>query len=417
MPGDPSAALDDMIFVLWDFPEPTQTFIHREMEEMARRGARVQVLAARRLPVPEGASPELQRIASDAVYMGSHPLWLARGLAWAASHPRRFAEVTRWLTGLPHRTPWHRARAAGMVLAAASVVDELRRRKIRYVHAHFASYPSELTMALGRLLDVPIGMTGHAVGIWRDDNILAEKVEAAAIFLSCTEHNVQHMKSLAGAHADRVHRVYHGIDLSALPGPSDLPSGTPVRWLAIGRLVPKKGFAHLLDAVALLAARDVAVSLTILGDGPERPALEAKIAELGIGDRVDLPGAVASRDVWAHLDRSVGLVAPSVRAADGDMDGIPNVVLEAMCMARPVVASRVSGIPEVIEGRGTGVLVEPGDASGLADAMAAVSGDLEAAASMGRAGRALVAEYFSLARNVQSQLELIAAARGLPRPA
>jgi colanic acid/amylovoran biosynthesis glycosyltransferase len=156
-------SLDDVLFVLSDFPEPTQTFIHRELEHMERAGGRVHLLAGRRLPCDPGAG--IAAIAARAIYLGSPASWVPLGLAWAARHPLRFASAAAWAARLPHRTPAHRARMLAMLVAAASVADQVAARGYRYLHAHFAAYQTELAMCLGRLLDLPYGVTLHAYDI------------------------------------------------------------------------------------------------------------------------------------------------------------------------------------------------------------------------------------------------------------
>ncbi len=215
-----------------------------------------------------------------------------------------------------------------------------------------------------------------------------------------------------------MHLVYHGLDLDSLPSPAPYPSedGAP-RFLAIGRLVPKKGFDSLVRAVRILADDGLDVHVTILGDGPERGRLEALVAELDVAGAVELPGSVDNQAVFAQVSRCRALVAPSVRDAEGNIDGIPNVILEAMSMARPIVGSDLSGIPEVVTTGETGVLVPPGDAAAVAAAMGEIAEDPDHAGAMGSRGRALVEERFDVARNMRRQLAILDQARAGTRRA
>lgn len=404
-PGDMDS-LSHILFVVWGFPELSQTFIHREMEEMYSLVGPVNVLASHRLEHAE-LSDEMTQIVDRATYLGNPAKWMAKGLRWAARHPLRFGEAARWIGSMPHRTEVHRARALAMLVAAASVVEEVRTRKITYVHAHFAAYQTELAMCLSRLAGIPYGITAHATGIWKDRNILAEKIAGARIVLTCTECNANHLRSIAKEQANKVELLYHGLDFDTLPAPGEPPPGEVTRLLAVGRLVPKKGFDTLVEAVALLHQKQAQFHLTIVGDGPEAEGLKSRIAELGLEKFITMTGAVSNRVVLEEMARSHVLVQPSRRGRSGDLDGIPNVILEAMSMGRPVVGTAISGLPEVVKDGQTGRLVEPEDSIGLAEAILFLAQNRERARELGRAGREFVQSRFNVKENVRRQLEFL----------
>ena len=397
-------ALDRTLFVLWGFPELTQTFIHRELEQMIELGARVHVLAAQQR-AREGLSTALAGIVADARFLGNPAVIAQRAAAFAARNPVRMAKTLAWAARLPHRTAFRRARMTWLVFAAASVADEVMQGGFQYLHAHFASYHTEWTMCLSRLTGLPYGFTAHATGIWSDRNLLPEKVGSARVVMTCTRHNRDHLVKIAPEHRDRIHLVHHGIPLSNVTL-APIPPGPP-KWLAVGRLIQKKGFDVLLNAVARLRKKEPQVQLRIVGGGPEETNLKRQVEELGLGETVIFTGPVENAAVWRALGEAHGLVAPSIEDPTGDIDGIPNVVLEAMAMARPVVGSRISGLPEAIEDGVTGRLVPPKDSQALADALFEVGADLEAAARMGERGRAKALAYFEVQTNTAQQLRLI----------
>jgi colanic acid/amylovoran biosynthesis glycosyltransferase len=408
---EPAALLERVCFVVWGFPEPTQTFIHRELVEMERLGGRVQLLAGPRRPC-SGQPPALSPITERAHFLGAPPRWLLHGLLAAARRPRRTAEALSWMARKPHRSALHRLRACTMVLAAMAAAERIDRTQIRYVHAHFASYPTELAMALGRLLGVPWGSTFHATDIWRDANLLPEKLAEASIVITCTAHNASHLQRLAPAHARKVNIVPHGLDFDLIGPAPPLPIERPVRWIAVGRLVPKKGFSHLIEAAAALKARGRQIAIEIVGDGPERDALQQAVRARALGQTVTFAGQLGNAEVLRRVRRSFGLVAPCVRDARGDLDGIPNVILEAMALGRPVVASALSGIPEVVRDGDTGALVAPGDSAALAAALDRLGRAPELAAAIGQRGRALVQSQFDVHVNTARMLARIAHAIG-----
>jgi glycosyltransferase involved in cell wall biosynthesis len=298
-----------------------------------------------------------------------------------------------------------------MTLAAAAVADEVRSRGFDWLQVHFAGYPTEWAMALSELLDVPFGATWHAVGIWKDRNALPEKLRAARLTMTCTRANADHLARLAPDVSDRVHLVYHGLDLDSLGPPTPFPeSSGPTRIVAIGRLIPKKGFSDLIEAVALCAANGLDVRLEIIGDGPLLGPLK-ELASARTKGRVSFAGSVPNQQVWASLERAHALAMPSVLDPHGDRDGIPNVILEALASARPVIGTDVSGIPEVVRTGETGWLVPASSPGAIADAIGDLVRDPAKAALMGQNGRVLIETTFDVGRDVRQQLDLIGAAR------
>jgi glycosyltransferase involved in cell wall biosynthesis len=181
-------------------------------------------------------------------------------------------------------------------------------------------------------------------------------------------------------------------------------------------MVEKKGFHHLLRACALLMKeekdRGVSFAVCLVGEGPESGALRALASELGIAGRVEWTGALSNAETLERVRRCTVLAAPSIPAADGNIDGIPNVILEAMALERPVVGSDFSGIPEVVKDGVTGLLVPPGDVAAMAAALGALLKDPERARTLGRNASAFVREHFDARRNARLQLDLVHAALG-----
>ena len=399
-------SLSRTLFVMWGFPELSQTFIERELRQMHRLGGEVNVLAAYKVE-GETLDPVMQDIVDRTVYFG-HPVKIVlNALGYLARRPGRFLKVLGTMVAMPHRTLLFRARSMAMVFAAAAVIDRLKPRDYRFIQAHFAAYHTELAMALSMFLEIPFGITAHATGIWKDRNILKEKIARAEIVATCTAHNRDHLADLAGPHRDKVRLVYHGLSLGELPSPTSLPQGETTRFLAIGRMVEKKGFDHLLEAARLLEERGVSFEVAFIGEGPLLPALEEQTGRLGLREKVRFLGKMSNTAVFAHIADAHCLVVPSVRAQNGNMDGIPNVILEALALGRPVIGSDLSGIPEVVHHEETGLIVPPGDPAALADAMMRIARDRGFAEDCGAAGRAFVETHFDVRENVKTQLALL----------
>jgi glycosyltransferase involved in cell wall biosynthesis len=394
-------------FVLGEFPKFSETFIHRELEAMREAGLEFHVLStAPRRPASDPLPRALIEVQRDAIYFDYRS---ARAIAsmTASLASTSVRETMRWMLRFPHRTAAHRARAAAAVLVAAHVAPELERRGIRYVHSHFATFPTEVAMSVSHLLGIPYGCTWHAYGIYRDRNILEQKLAGARTVFTCTKRNLEHLQALCPEARSRIHLAYHGLNLDEVPQPTPISNIGPPIILAVGRLVAKKGFSHLIDAASALEKSGRRFELRLIGDGPERRALKAQVARLGLAREVRFLGTQPNSAVFAQLAEARVVAVPSVVTEDGDMDGLPNVVLEALSLGRPVVGSDVSGIPELIVHGETGFLVEPENPLELCEKLSLVLDDAALAAELGSRGRLRIFQDFDVKKNVQRMVETL----------
>lgn len=292
---------------------------------------------------------------------------------------------------------------------AAALADHVRSLPggVDALHGYFAHRPAEVAAAAAGALGVPFGFSVHALDLRKvEPEALRRRAEAAAVVVTCNTDAFAALDA-AGVNA---HLLPHGVDLARFaPGAprGALEDGT-VQLLAVGRLVEKKGFTHLLDAMALLA--DAAIELTIVGDGPERGALEERIDALGLATTVRLPGRVTHEDLPTLYRSADIVVAPSVVDRNGDRDGLPNVVLESMACGRPLVASDVAAIASAVDHGTNGVLVAPADPAALAAAIRALAADPAGRRRLGTAARATAEERFELRRCSDRFREELAAA-------
>jgi glycosyltransferase involved in cell wall biosynthesis len=383
-------------FLVSAFPQLSQTFIYREFESLWRRGQRFVVVATDRTKLGD------QYFSDELADIRRHALFLEfRRLSTYETLPRSLRDARQhiaWMAGLPHRTLKHRARGMGAAVVAAHLAPLLRERGVRYVHAHFAGFQTEIAMCLSRMLDIPYGASWHAYDIYRDNNMLREKIAGAKLIASCTEHNVNHLRALAPEHAERIHLAYHGVHLSQFDQGEFARPSAQTTILAIGRLVEKKGFDHLLHAAGHLIERGLSPKVVLIGDGPLRGSLAALAGELPPGT-VEFRGSQPQSAVMTALAEARMLVVPSIEGKDGDIDGLPNVVLEAMASRRPVVASAISGIPEALVDGDNGYLVAPGDCEALANRIAHLLANPELADAMGERGYRVVTDRFGADRN------------------
>ena len=392
-----------LVVVTSQFPEPNETFIVREIAELRRLGFAITVLSLRPPPAvinPPEARELLPLVAyppaSVAGVVGGALRTLVRAPAASLRLlARGLADVVAAL-----RTPMLAAKQAAMIPLTLAYVGRLPAGPAR-LHAHFASVPTAAVRMLAAFRRQRYSFTAHAWDIYVAENTrqVPARIAGADLVVTCTAYNAEVLGRLARGPGDvsKVQLCHHGLDFDAYrPGTARTPG------LIVGgaALVEKKGLDTLVAACALLRDRGVDFRCVLIGEGPERPRLEAEIRDLGLGERVQLTGRLPHPELVRYLQEAAVVAHPSVVDRLGSMDGIPNTVIEALAVEAPVVATRLSGIPEVVLPGETGLLVEPGDTAGLADALARLLADPALGARLGAAGRRLVLERFDIGRNV-----------------
>lgn len=383
-------------YVLAEFPSPSETFIANEIAKLAELGAELTVLALRR---GQGGTPA----PCEVIYCDDGPPARSSALireAWS---------LVREAWRLEGRWPAAFLRGARNIPCCRRFVAAVQARGIQHLHAHFAFTPADLALMIGRVVGLSVSFSAHARDIYALGRTLRRKIERADACITCTTANLRHLRSLVSPeHAEKIHAVYHGTDLDRFAFNARQDVHTPPRILAVGRLVEKKGFATLLRACRALQEHTV-FECRIVGWGPLRRRLERLAAELDLQGLVCFAGR-AEYEAMPELYRWADVLAvPSVIAEDGDVDGLPNVVVEALASGLPVVASDISGIPEAISHERTGLLVTPGDACALAEALRRMLNDSELRRRLSREGRELAEESFDVTGNTQRLYEIFRA--------
>jgi colanic acid/amylovoran biosynthesis glycosyltransferase len=308
----------------------------------------------------------------------------------------RAARVSR-----EHRELFGRRR----LLQATVLHDELRRAGIDHVHIHFANKAARLASLVRRMGGPSYSVTTHAKDIWHRKvraEDLREILGDASFVATVSEENRRHLAATLGR-PDDVHVVSSSADLSRLGQPRrKQPESGPV--LAVTRLVPKKGLADLIEACAILARRSLPVRLELIGDGPLRTQLEALAAQ--VGAEVAFRGPLPREQVLKSYRRAAVFCLPCVVAPDGDRDGLPSAVLEAMALGVPVVTTDVNGLSEAVLDGETGLTVPQHAPTELADALTRVLSDRLLAARLAGAARRHVEGRFSRAQNAARLLSL-----------
>src|SRR4029453_1698162 len=292
--------------------------------------------------------------------------------------------------------------------------DHFKRRGVDHVHVHFANRAAQPAMFLKAISGIPFSVTAHGQDFMKDlgnDDLLREICAAAEFVAAETDYSRDLLRQRCPESAAKIHRVYNGMDLTRFPAPNETARPAVARYqvriISIGRLVAFKGFEYLIDACAELARQGLEFTCEIIGDGPLRGDFEAKIRKLNLSDRVHLLGSLSQAAVLEKLKSADIFALASVTDAQGASDVFPTVIIEAMAAARPVVSTRLAGIPESVVHGETGLLVPPEDTVALAEALRQLIEDVKLRLHYGRAGRARIEQHFRIEHTVAPLIELL----------
>ena len=358
--------------ILKGYPRISETFISNEIALLEEQGIPVRILSMRH-PREDFTHDSVKRIKARVDYMpeaiqGNVLKLLSANLACLRLTPRRYlsglAEMFRRLAATRKVATIKHLLQAGYLAARV-----LPGSGVGHLHAHFAHSPTSVAGFASILTGLPFSFTAHAKDIYTQDPArLAEKVAKARFVATCTGYNQRYLSSL-NANGTPIHRIYHGIDLDLFnPGPLRVEAAPPYEILTIARFTPKKGLPTVFRALAELARLGVEFRHVLIGSGEERTNLQRLARELGLNGRIEWLGTKPHDVVVERLRRADLFLLGCEVSTDGDRDGIPNVLVEAMAMGVPVAATAVSAIPELIVQGQHGLLAEPGDHLGLAQA-------------------------------------------------
>mgnify|MGYP003700622083 CR=1 FL=1 len=385
--------------VLKGYPRLSETFIAQEILGLERRGLDLRIVSLRH-PTDPTRHPVHEEIRAPVAYLPEYlkdePGRVLAGWRRARRLPGYPRARRMFLSDLARDPSANRLRRFGQ----ASVLAAELPRDVERLHFHFLHTPASVARYAAAMRNLPLSGSAHAKDIWTTpDWEIREKLADAQWVATCTGSGAAHLQALAPA-AERVPLVYHGLDLSRFPPPPERPARAgagPVTLLSVGRLVEKKGYDDLIAALARLPA-DLDWRLVHIGGGGLKGRLTAQAEDAGIAGRIEWRGALAQAEVLAAMRAADLFVLATRIAADGDRDGLPNVLMEAQSQRLPVIATAVSAIPELIADGTTGRLVPPQDPAALSAAIAELIRDPAARARLGKAGEATVRAQFDAAR-------------------
>ncbi|UIJ72051.1 glycosyltransferase [Aurantimonas sp. HBX-1] len=389
------------------YPRLSETFIAQEIAGLEARGIE-QLIVSLRQPAEGQLHPVHRRIRAEILYLPEYlkddPERVRAGRAFAEAQPGYAEARAIFEADLARDRTANRYRRFGQACVLARELPD----DVRWIHTHYLHTPASVARYAAAIRGVGWSFSAHAKDIWTSpDWELRDKLASAAFGVTCTRVNLDHLRGLA-AEPERVELVYHGLDLSEVRPPSSHERKGPFRIVTIGRTVEKKGFADLVRALGRLKDRDW--HLDHVGGGPLTGKLQAQAARAGIGERITWHGSRERQYVFRLLAQADLFVLPSRIARSGDRDGMPNVLMEAQAHRLPVVSTRISAIPELVEDGVTGLLVESRDPAALAAAIARLMDEPELAAALAAAGEARVRAAFSPEPGIDHVASLLRAA-------
>lgn len=409
-------------YILKMYPRFSETFILNEILELERQGLDVQIFS---LVKPDDGRfhAKLAKVQAKVTYLPEYPTHHGGEPVRTACWNLFRRDAGKFLSTLWYSLMHSEEIGLKQFLRATVLADALMKKPVDHMHAHFASSAAGVALIAHLFTGIPYSFTAHAKDIYInsvDQDLLRDKMQAAQFVVTVSDFNRQHLLDVAqkknkrakliqssipsGAYRPQVLRLYNGIDLDQFNPKANrvLESGRTPLILSVGRLVEKKGFEDLIRACGILRDKGLNFRCEIIGKGPREAAIRELISQLNLNNHVRLLGAKPQDDVVAIYEQATVFALPCIVAEDGNRDGLPTVLLEAMAMGLPTVSTNLTGVPEIIDDESTGLLVPPQDPPALASALTRLLSDMALGKSMGDAARIKVAREFDLRQNVST---------------
>jgi glycosyltransferase involved in cell wall biosynthesis len=398
--------------ILKGYPRISETFISNEIRLLEKFGFAIHLFSMRQ-PRENFTHDSVKKIQATVDYL---PETLVKPLPRLVYHNLCLAAKNPAIYGAALKTAYRRflrtrksATLKHLLQAGYLVHRLLPERGVTHLHAHFAHSPTSVAMFTSRLTGIPFSFTAHAKDIYTSDpRQIREKIGLARFVVTCTEYNRKHLRELCDGSITPIHRNYHGIDIQLFSAKNETPKipVPPYQILTIARLTAKKGLPTIYQALRILCDQGVSVHHSHIGGGEDHEKITSLIKELDLGSVTQLLGTQPHQVVLEHYKNADLFVLGCEVAPNGDRDGIPNVLMESMAMGLPVVATNISGIPELVENERTGLLVPPGQPDKLAESMLRMLTDGDLRSRVTAAGKQCVVREFDNRQLIQELAEV-----------
>lgn len=401
-------------YVLKGYPRLSETFIAQEIYQMEQEGFELEIFSMRKARERE-RHPIIDQIKAPVTYL---PEYFRDAPADMLIHNASvfFSRPLRYLLGLLHacketafeqdKSPLKRFFQAAWVVGA----KDLGRTEIRHIHSHFIHAPTELTLYMHFLTGLTYSISAHAKDIYTSSiRQVAERIRRSEFLMTCTGFNVNFLRKQPSIPQEKVHKVYHGIKTARFK-PSAVKfseSGNHMRLVTCARLVPKKGYPVILQAIAKLRESGYPITYDIFGEGDLRASLTELVKKLGIEEAVNFHGNITQAELIQEYEKKGIFVLACQEMEDGDRDGIPNAMAEAMSMELPTIATKISGIPELVEHRKSGFLIPSRDVTAMIDAIYRIISNPSFGDELAVGGRERVKEIFEADNCIRECAELM----------
>ncbi|CAN5815343.1 glycosyltransferase family 4 protein [soil metagenome] len=398
-------------YVVKRYPRFSETFVVNEILAHERAGLDIDIFSLKP-PVDTHFQDLISHVSAGVTYLDSGSI---RGDAfWAALQEAAALSSGHFWTTLLESNP----SSAREVYQAALLAKEIQLRGLTHLHAHFASSATSVARMAAGIAGISYSFTAHAKDIFHEsvDPIdLRRKIREASSVVTVSDYNLDFLRESFGANARNVRRIYNGLDLACFPYQE--PVDRPLHIAAVGRLVEKKGFGVLIDACALLRDRGVDFSCEIIGGGELEAELQARISARNLDGWINMTGPLPQSEVKRRLTQAALLAAPCVTGTDGNKDGLPTILIEAMALGTPCISTDVTGVPEIVHHGETGLIAGQDDPDSLAQTFEQLLDDRDLQVQLARRARRLVEERFDIHRNAAEIRELFQVpATGLRTP-
>jgi glycosyltransferase involved in cell wall biosynthesis len=384
-------------YVTQTYPALTQTFVYRETLALESEGFNI-VTCAIWKPDQGSLSQESRHLVDRSLYV--FPIsWFRFSeahLRFLLTHPIGYVGTLVFVLTRRGESARNRLRTLFHFCEAVYLAQEMQQHHIVHVHAHFAINAATIALVLSRLLDISFSFTAHNI-FFTDRTLLREKVQEARFVVAISRFSKQLLSQLVPGQEHKIHVVHCGLSPEDF-SPAAKPRNEVPLLLFVAQLAERKGASVLIEACSILSERGVPFLCTIVGGGSEQQTLRLRqlIRARALHEVVELAGPVPQERLKRYFERADVFALPCVTASNGDMDGIPVSLMEAMAMEVPTVSTYVSGIPELIENEQSGLLVPEKNPKALADAVQRLLGDEELRERLGKGGRRRVQAEFNI---------------------
>jgi len=395
-------------YLLKTYPKVSETFILNEILELENQGLDLHIFSLRN-PSDEKFHPDVAKVKAQVTYIPSilpkltsedFASLLQAQVELIAQDKERYWQMMNFYDNRPEE------KRLNEFLQAGYLILELQRLKIAHLHAHFANIPTAVAEIVQQFSGISYSITAHAKDIYLSKSeVLNRRITKADFVLTCTQYNQKFLQAIS--QSTPIHLSYHGLDLTRFqPVVVEAQNQEPL-ILSVGRFCEKKGFPYLLQACQILKQKGYKFRCCIVGYGPLQGEIERIIEELQLDDIVSLAGKMTQDELVKLYRQADMFVLPCLITEDGDRDGIPNVLLEAMAMNVPVISTNISGITELINHQTNGLLVPSKDSHALAKEIAELIERPQLIQQLKEAGRATILRQFSLDKNIKQVKNLL----------